>query len=367
MSEHSRKPYTKKKEVSREAAKDAAKSAHKADGAYTARYTVPRSDTLLAFLLKKCKQSRNNVKALLSGGKVLVNGRAEKQFDFPLAKDDEIKIAKNAVSAPFAEGRAARAITTGNKGITAEKRKRQSDKQEIRGNVQKNAAFFAKRLPKLNILFENEEFLVVDKPAGLLSVESDEERLSAYYLAEEYLRGKNAGERAYVLHRIDKETSGVLAFAKDVKIHSMLRMRWNELVQKREYYAVVSGVFEEKSGEIVSYLKEDKNHMVYAAARGEGKRAVTKYETVKENDEFSLLRVEIESGRKNQIRVAMKAAGHPVTGDEKYGFVASPLKRLGLHASSLCFKHPVTGDTLCFSSPVPREMFTMFAKGAKRN
>lgn len=367
MSEHSRKPYTKKKEASRKAAKDAAKSAHKADGAYTARYTVPRSDTLLAFLLKKCKQSRNNVKTLLSGGKVLVNGRAEKQFDFPLAKDDEIKIAGNTVSASFTQSRAARAITTESKGIEVNKRKRQNEKQEIRANKEKNTTFSAKRLAKLSILFENEEFLVVDKPAGLLSVESDDERLSAYYLAQEYLQGKNAGERAYVLHRIDKETSGVLAFAKNVKIHSMLRMHWNELVQKREYYAVVSGVFEEKSGEMVSYLKEDKNHLMYAVARGEGKRAVTRYETVKENGEFSLLRIEIDSGRKNQIRVAMKAAGHPVTGDEKYGFAASPLNRLGLHASALCLKHPVTGDTLCFSSPVPREMFTMFAKCAKRN
>lgn len=365
MPGHSRKPYTKKKEASREAAKGAAKTAHKADGAYTARYTVPRSDTLLAFLLKKCKQSRNNVKALLSGGKVLVNGRTEKQFDFPLAKDDEIKIAKTAVSAPFSAERATRAQTKDKAGLTTLARR--GEKNKTGNGGEEGAGYFIKRFTKRNILFENGEFLVVDKPAGLLSVESDDERLSAYYLAQEYLRGKAAGERAYVLHRIDKETSGVLAFAKDVKIHSMLRMRWNELVLKREYYAVVSGVFNEKSGEIVSYLKEDKNHMVYAAARGEGKRAVTKYETVRENGEFSLLRVEIESGRKNQIRVAMKAAGRPVVGDEKYGYVASPLKRLGLHASSLCLKHPVTGEIMCFSSPVPREMFTMFNNNGKKN
>ena len=365
MSGHSRKPYTKKKEASREAAKGAAKAAHKTGGAYTARYTVPRSDTLLAFLLKKCKQSRNNVKALLSGGKVLVNGRAEKQFDFPLAKDDEIKIAVTAVTAPLTAERVARVGTKEKAALKTLVRR--GEKNKTGNGGKENAKDFIKCFTKRNILFENEEFLAVDKPAGLLSVESDEERLSAYYLAQEYLRGKAAGERAYVLHRIDKETSGVLAFAKNVKIHSMLRMRWNELVQKREYYAVVSGVFNKKSGEIVSYLKEDENHMVYAAARGEGKRAVTKYETLRENGDFSLLRIEIESGRKNQIRVAMKAAGHPVVGDEKYGYVASPLKRLGLHASSLCLKHPVTGETLCFSSPVPREMFTMFKNNGKKS
>lgn len=342
MRGHGGKPLTKKAE------------------AYTARYTVPRSDTLLAFLLKKCRQSRNNVKALLSGGKVLVNGRAEKQFDFPLAKDDEIKIAKNAVTAPFAEDSAPRVKKTGKTG-SADKPSGRGEKREKGSGEKAGTKRFSKNL-KPDILFENDEFLVVDKPAGLLSVESDDERLSAYYLAEEYLRNKGAGERAYVLHRIDKETSGVLAFAKDVKIHSMLRMRWNELVLKREYYAVVSGVFKERRGEIVLYLKENNNHLVYPVARGEGKRAVTKYETVRENGEFSLLRVEIESGRKNQIRVAMKAAGHPVTGDEKYGFVDSPLKRLGLHASALCLKHPVTGETLGFFSPVPREMTDMFTK-----
>ncbi|MGN1061774.1 MAG: pseudouridine synthase [Candidatus Scatosoma sp.] len=354
MSDKNRQPYTRKKEASREAAKNAVSNARKAEK-YTAHYTVPRSDTLLSFLLKKCKQSRNNVKALLSGGKVLVNGRAEKQFDFPLAKDDEIKIAKNAVFAPFTDERAARAESCGKtRGASASAKRAHAKDAAVR------------RAPQLNVLFEDGDFLVVDKPAGLLSVESDDERFSAYYLAEEYLRGKGKGERAYVLHRIDKETSGVLAFAKNVKLHSALRMHWNELVQKREYYAVVSGVMKEKSGEIVSYLKEDGNHLVHCVARGEGKRAVTKYETLKENGEFSLLRVEIESGRKNQIRVAMKAAGHPVTGDEKYGYVPSPLNRLGLHASALCVKHPVTGETLSFYSPVPRAMTDMFGKNGKK-
>lgn len=352
MREGKRKLYTKKRENSKETARGAAKEAHKTKAEYTARYVVQRSDTLLEFLLKKCNQSRNNVKSLLSGGKVLVNGRAEKQFDFPLAKDDEIRISKT---------RAAKVA-----GISRNDEAREKGRERGKNGAAERAA----RLPLPKIIFEDERFLVLDKPAGLLSVESDDERLSAYYIAEEYLRQKGKKERAYVLHRIDKETSGVLAFAKDIKLHSMLRMHWNELVEQREYYAVVSGVFEEKSGEIVSYLKEDKNHLVYCVFPREGKRAVTRYETVKENGKFSLLRVEIDSGRKNQIRVAMKAAGHPVVGDEKYGGADtafnlpqnSPLKRLGLHASRLALRLPASGESISFVSPVPKEFFAVAGK-----
>ncbi|MGN1053153.1 MAG: hypothetical protein ACI4SH_07190, partial [Candidatus Scatosoma sp.] len=154
MSDRNRQPYTKKKEASREAAKNAANSARKAEK-YTAHYTVPRSDTLLSFLLKKCKQSRNNVKALLSGGKVLVNGRAEKQFDFPLAKDDEIKIAKNAVFAPFAKEGAARAEPCGKTISAGGKYGKYATNGKYaasgKGADTKNAA--VKRAPQLNVLF----------------------------------------------------------------------------------------------------------------------------------------------------------------------------------------------------------------------
>ena len=240
MAEGKRRLYTKKREDSRAQAKTAGRNAHNAV-TYTAQYKVQRSDTLLEFLLKKCNQSRNNVKSLLSGGKVLVNGRAEKQFDFPLAKDDEVKIAKNAAAGL----NALRAETVAPKnGKTGEKNARQKSAATPQNRVAKPT------MPK--IIYEDEEFLAIDKPAGLLSVESDKERLSAYYLAEEYLRQSGRNARAYVLHRIDKETSGVLVFAKDIKIHSMLKMHWNELVKTREYYAVTEGIPEERSGEIVS-------------------------------------------------------------------------------------------------------------------
>lgn len=335
MPESKRRLYTKKRENARDTARSAAKNDHKNAAQYTAKFIVQRSDTLLAFLLKKCNQSRNNVKTLLSSGKVLVNGLAEKQFDFPLAKDDEVKIAKSAV-----------------KSIDLTQREAQ---KHVNKREQRSA-----RVPLPKIVYEDDALIAIDKPCGLLSVESDKERLSAYYIVEEYLRQKGKNERAYVLHRIDKDTSGVLLFAKDIKLHSMMRMRWNELAQTREYYAIVSGVFEEKSGEIISYLKEDKNHFVYCVSPAEGKKAVTRYETLKSDGKFSLLRVEIDSGRKNQIRVAMKAAAHPVVGDEKYGLVDSPIKRLGLHASALAIKHPVTGEVMRFSAAVPSEFYQIF-------
>lgn len=288
---------------------------------YTAIYKAARSDELLEFLLRKCNTSRNNVKNLLVRRQVLVNGNVVTQYDYPLAKDDEVKISKTPLR--------------GEKNARSQPQKRKIVSQTIR------------------ILYEDDDFLAVDKPCGLLSVESDKERESAYLFAAEYLRAKGKNARPYVLHRIDKETSGVLVFAKDIKIHSMLKMRWNELVQTREYHAVVEGVPEPKEGVIATYLKENVNRLVYATNDPTGQRAVTRYRVLSSNDEFSLLSVEIDTGRKNQIRAHMQKIGHPVVGDEKYGYDKNPLKRLGLHASKLCFLHPKTKELITIVSPLP--------------
>ena len=288
---------------------------------YTATYKVQRSDTLLEFLLRKCNTSRNNVKSLLVRKQVLVNGSVVTQFDFSLAKDDEVKLSKK----PLKEGVVSIAKPT-------EK----------------------KRLPpkcKLKILYEDEEFLAVEKPCGLLSVESDKERQSAFSYALEYL--SKTGKRPFVLHRIDKETSGVLVFAKDIKIHSKLKMRWNDLVKTREYYAVTDGLMTEKSGTITSYLKENKNNLMYSTEDPSGQKAITHYETLKEKDGYALLRVKIDTGRKNQIRVHLSSLGCPVVGDDKYGKPKDVLKRLGLHASKLEFYHPDTGELMSITSTMP--------------
>ena len=293
---------------------------------YTAVYKVNRSDELLEFLLRKCNTSRNNVKSLLVRKQVLVNGKVVTQYNYILAKDDEVKLARKPVK----------------DGVVATQ------------NVAKNAKKQAPR-PRLSlkISHEDEDFLVIDKPAGLLSVESDKEHECAYSYAVDYLQKQDKTARPFVLHRIDKETSGVLIFAKNVKIHSMLKMHWAEQVQTREYFAVVEGVPENKSGTIVSYLKENANNLVYSTSDPSGQKAITHYEVVSENGEYALLRVKIDTGRKNQIRVHMKSIGHAVVGDDKYGCEKNPLERLGLHASKLEFIHPVTKELLTFTSPLP--------------
>ncbi|MBQ8230093.1 MAG: RluA family pseudouridine synthase [Clostridia bacterium] len=313
--------------------KRSAEKTERVNGApvYTAVYKVNHSDELLEFLLRKCNTSRNNVKALLARRQVLVNGSVVTQYNFMLAKDDEVKLSRR----PVKEGAP----------VTQPK-----DKKTV--------------VPRMRFtvkpVYEDGDFVAIDKPAGLLSVENDKQTECAYGYMLKYLQSKDKTSRPFILHRIDKETSGVLVFAKNIKLHSMLKMHWNEQVQTREYYAVVEGVFEEKSGTLVNYLKENATNLVYATGDPTGQKAITHYEVVQENAQYSLLRVKIDTGRKNQIRVQMKAQGHPVVGDGKYGATKDPLGRLGLHASKLEFIHPVSKELITITAPVPsafRELF----------
>ncbi len=329
----------------RKSAKPAPRSPHKTEkiervngaSVYTAIYKVQRSDTLLEFLLRKCNTSRNNVKALLVRKQVLVNGSVITQYDFPLAKEDEVKLSRRPIK----------------EGVTAQK---STEKRTPRPRV------------SLKVVYEDEDLIAVDKPVGLLSVESDKETECAYGYLLQSMQRRDKNARPYVLHRIDKETSGILVFAKNPKIHSMLRLHWNELVQAREYFAVAEGIFAEKTGTIISYLKENVNNLVYSTNDPSGQKAITHYEVIKENAKagYSLVKVRIETGRKNQIRVHLQGEGHPIVGDDKYGkkedgtFVKNPLDRLGLHAATLSFIHPVTKEIMSFTSTMPPSFRTLF-------
>ena len=297
---------------------------------YTYQFKVNRSDTLLEYLLGRMKLSRNSVKGLLHDRKVLVNGTVETRFDYPLAKDDEVRIAKEPVRADSAQ-------------------------QSIKGKGKK------KNPIKHCIIYEDDDFLVINKPAGLLSVQSDTEKECAYAYAVEYLKARDPKARPYILHRIDKETSGVLVFTKNIKLHSMLKGHWNEDVTLREYYAVVEGAPKEEKGTCTVYLAENDNHIVYVSRSRSAKKAVTHYETVKKNSACALLRVRIDTGRKNQIRVTFADRGFPVIGDDKYGHPESPINRLGLHASALEFIHPVTKEKMHFEAKLPPEFNQLFA------
>ena len=291
-----------------------------------------RSDELLEFLLKKMNTSRNNVKNLLSHHMVLVSGSPVSQYNLMLAKDDEVKITKKPIT----------------------------NMPRIKNDI-KNKKDKPKRV-YLDIVYEDDDFIAINKPQGLLSVESDKERECAFSYVLEYMQDNDPTSRPFVLHRIDKETSGVLVFAKNVKIHSILRLKWNELIQTREYYAMVEGTLKEKEGRITSYLKENQNNMVYSTQDPSGQKAVTDYKVKKENGQYSLLSVLIYTGRKNQIRVHMQDLGHPIVGDEKYGYTKNPLKRLGLHASKLEFLHPITGKLISIKAPVPSIFYGPFEK-----
>lgn len=295
----------------------------------TATYKVQHSGQLLDFLLAKMNMSRNSIKHLLSDHKVLINGNPVTQFDYPLAKDDEIKIAKYPVY----------------------------NVKTVRGKpiVKENPI-------EKNIIYEDDTYIAINKPAGLLSVESDHTRICAYVYVSEYVKKTNPKARVYILHRIDKETSGVLVFTKDIKVHSKLKMHWNEDVKEREYIAVTQGKFSEKTGTLINYLKEDENNLVYITKNPKGKKAITHYEVLEENESYSLLRVKIDTGRKNQIRVQMKGTGHPIIGDDKYNEADGPIGRLGLHASKLVFTDPNTGKDLILKAPTPKEFQKLFEK-----
>ena len=296
---------------------------------YTAIYKVNRSDELLEFLLKKCNTSRNNVKHLLSNRMVLVNGNVITQFNFIVAKDDEIKISKKPL------------------------------REEAKANSPRREK---KKFYTFNILYEDSDFIAIDKPQGLLSVESDKESECAYSYVMQYLQQKSPNLRAFQLHRIDKETSGVLLFTKNVKIHSILKLNWNEYVKAREYYAVIEGHLKEKEGRHESYLLENQNNMVYSSKNPAGQKTVTDYKVIKESNAYSLVKVNILTGRKNQIRVHMQDMGCPIVGDTKYGHTKDPLKRLGLHASRLEIINPLNNEVISISAPLPGTFRSLFDK-----
>ena len=295
---------------------------------YSYIFKVNKSEELLTFLLSKMSTSRNNVKSLLSNKQVLVNGAVITQFNFVLAKEDEVKITK---------------------------------KPNVSAIQSKPVKRTSRKYYTMNIIYEDEDFIAIDKPCGLLSVKTDTEyEETAYNYVLEYLQSKNKMIRPFVLHRIDKNTSGVLLFTKNVKIHSILRLHWNEYVKVREYAAVVEGHLDPKEGQITSYLKENQFNLSYSTKDPSGELAITNYKVTKENQAYSLVKVNLETGRKNQIRVHMQDMGNPIVGDDKYGHTKDPLKRLGLHHSTLEVMHPFTKEILRFHAPVPHIFMGLF-------
>ena len=221
-------------------------------------------------------------------------------------------------------------------------------------NIVINTSNNTKSLP-FNILFEDDHIIVVNKPSGLLTIATTKERENTlYHIVREYLVSKNKNARVFIVHRLDKDTSGIVVLAKDEKTKNKLQENWNEYVSIREYVAVVHGKLKKESDRIVQYLKETKTNLVYIARDKDGKEAITNYKVIKDNDKYSLLSINIETGRKNQIRVALSSISNPIVGDKKYG-IKDEFNRLYLHANRLKMYYPEIGKEILFETEIPTE------------
>lgn len=288
---------------------------------------------LLPFLLSKMGgMTRTSIKQLLGQRRVTVNGAIQTRHDVPVHQGDTVIISSG------------------------------------RGNGELHH-------PKLSIVYEDEWLIVVEKKVGLLTVPTypGSTETTAFSILKNYVKHQDVHNGIYVVHRLDRETSGLLVFAKTPELQEYMRTYWRQLVTKRTYVALVEGILDKKSGKITTWLTEDKrNAVVYSSPVDDGgQMAVTNYKVLKElpakgdNDiPLSLIELNLETGRTNQIRVHMQSIGHPVIGDRKYGHgnEYSPVDRLCLHARILEFIHPATEQKVHFETPVPKEFLRVFRK-----
>ena len=206
----------------------------------------------------------------------------------------------------------------------------------------------------LDIIFEDPYLLVIDKRPGVLSMSNNTRQETVQTVLNRYLEKGGGRNTSHLVHRLDRDTSGLMIYAKDIQTQQSFVDGWQYLVTDRRYLALVEGSFEQKEGKVESWLTEDKRFITHSSpVNNGGKFAVTKDRVLQEGGGYSLVECELMTGRKNQIRVHMATLGHPVVGDAKYGSKIDPMRRLGLHAYMLCFKHPVNGKMLRFETPLP--------------
>jgi len=276
---------------------------------------------IMTFLLSKMGgMSRSSVKSLLAHRQVTVNTEVVTQYNQMLKPNDLIVV------------------------------------NSSRGNIELSH-------PKLRIMFEDAYLIVVEKKEGLLTVSTgDNDETTAFSILRNYVKKSSPKNRVFTVHRLDRETSGVIMFAKSREIQLALQENWHRVVTRRVYVALVEGKVEKDQDTIVSWLSENEKSLKIHSSDTDngGQQAITHFRCIKSNEEYSLLEIELETGRKNQIRVHMQEIGHPVAGDKKYGAGTSPIGRLGLHARILAFYHPMTQEEISFETPVPRNFLTIF-------
>ncbi len=217
-------------------------------------------------------------------------------------------------------------------------------------------------MKKLDIIYEDKEILVINKPTKKLTIAtSKEQNRTLYHEVREYIKKQNPRNKIFIVHRLDKDTSGVILFAKSERLKKLFQDNWDFLCQKREYLAIVEGKPKCKKDTIKSYLLETKTLQVYSTTDSKkGRLAITEYEVLESNKSYSLVKINIKTGRKNQIRVHMSDIGCPIVGDKKYNSKTNPINRLGLHAKVLEIKHPITKKVMKFEAKEPKIITLMF-------
>lgn len=214
---------------------------------------------------------------------------------------------------------------------------------------------------KLDILYEDKFIIVVNKPSNLLTVATDKEKdRTLYNYVYDYLKQKNKNNKVFIVHRLDRDTSGIVIFAKDEKTKFYLQDNWDKF--KRNYVAVVNGKVEKKKAILKSYLQETKTHLTYSVNDKNGKLAITEYEKVFENKEYTMLSLNLKTGRKNQIRVQLADMGNPIVGDKKYGIKKDPIRRMALVANTLEFIHPKTKEKIVIDIDIPNSFISLLSK-----
>ena len=275
-------------------------------------HIVDEKMILIDYLRKEfTKLSKNNIKSLLSKEMVTVNNSVQTRYDYIVKKDDKIVIRDTKIK--------------------------------------------VKRYQKdINIIYEDDDLLVINKPAGLLTIATNKEKdFTLYHFASNYVKQKNKNNKIFIIHRLDKETSGIVVFAKNQKAKNLFQNTWDKNILYRGYYAVVEGKFDNKEGTIKSYLTENNEYMVYSTTEKKGKIAITDYKVEKENKKYSLLEINIRTGRKNQIRVHMKENGNIIVGDKKYGSNNNVINRMALHAYKLELIDPRNNKKIVFKTSMP--------------
>ena len=270
------------------------------------RIKVKEAGELLEYLCNNLDMPRKRIKQYLEHGSIYVNNSRTTKYNYKLNIGNIITIeSKNNASLPF------------------------------------------------DILYEDMHIIVVNKPSGLLTIATDKEKSETlYHKVREYLKVKNKNAKVFIVHRLDKDTSGVVLLAKDEETKNMLQDGWNSNAH-RSYVTVVHGKLKNKSGRSIQYLKETKTNLVYVSK--DGLEAITNYNVVKENDKYTLVAIDIETGRRNQIRVLFNSMGNPIVGDKKYFIKKDNEKRLYLHANRLQVYYPHKKEVMLFETKTPIE------------